>query len=360
MEENLIKEFSRQVLEQADVAQLAEIIRKLTSHELKLISQLSNCRIKNSKSITNELATLCKINLLRSDHHDNPQKFADLSSIAVLAFCKESLKDSFDNPSKAQLDELTPVLIEKFGILRTQLMYAICIDSEANAAQLAQSFLTEPGALDITTESKSELVGHELIKHEPIPEEIKQSRNNRRERDRETRRLQSLQKRESKLEQRAVNKLHRQKNSKRVQAQKDLELADTQVELATIEVRKRVHPLITRFGEGAGLHDDVGRVGMAFIRFTGDPSGSGKERPVLVIAKNKKNFIVRPIYSHARWPAGAWRAVKIERWREAGLSNDSFVGDEVHKVKHKNLRLLGELSLHDWNRVCLGEVNSLT
>lgn len=81
------------------------------------------------------------------------------------------------------------------------------------------------------------------------------------------------------------------KTLKECRLKKDLELADTQVELATIEVRKRVHPLITRFGEGAGLHDDVGRVGMAFIRFTGDPSGSGKERPVLVIAKNKKTLL---------------------------------------------------------------------
>ena len=97
---------------------------------------------------------------------------------------------------------------------------------------------------------------------------------------------------------------------------------------------------------------------MAFIWFTGPTRGSGKTRPVVIIARTKKHYIVRPIYSNARRPAGSWRAVVINKWEAANLLNPSVVGDETHKVKLDRLRLIGELTLADWNRVCLGEVNS--
>ena len=351
--------FSLTVFENADTEEIIKTLKELGSHELGILSQATNLRLNNAKFMTVDLANLFKVQLLRRDAESNARMFANLVSLKILVYCSDVLKDSFEDPTEEQLTELTPRLIEKFGKFRTQIMFASCVDNEVTAANHAIKILSETGLLPIRSnqQPKNEIPVATLP--EPISPEVKQGRRENRAKQRDLRASKRAQKRENELEWKAIQKLQKKnkiEKAKKVQVEESATTVNS-VDLAVINT-KRVHPLITRFGEGAGVHEDVSRIGSAFVRFSGDPRGHGKERPVLVIAKTDKHFIVRPIYSHARWPAGAWRAVQITDWREAGLSNGSFVGDETHKAKHKNLKLKGRLSLQDWNRVCLGEVNS--
>ena len=350
---------SLKVFKTAKPGELIDILKKLKSRELKLLSQITKLHFGNSKFITAELVNLFETQLLRRDAVFNAETFAKLSSIELLVFCEEVLKESYEDPSESELEELTPRLVEKFGEFRTQLLYANLIDNEANAANHATKILSETGILPIRSieRPKSQVLIPSL--KDAVSEDVKRGRRESRVKQRDLRAAKRTQRREVEGEQKTISKL-KKKNQvvKAVRVDREPDPIATTTDALPFVNKKRVHPLITRFGEDAGIHEDVSRVGSAFVRFLGDPKGHGKERPVLVIAKTSKHFVVRPIYSHARWPAGSWRAVEIVEWKEAGLANSSFVGDETHKVKHKNLTLKGRLTLQDWNRVCLGEVNS--
>lgn len=357
MSDSESKCFSLIVFKSTEIEEVLKILKELETRELKILSQTTNLRLNNSKFMTIEFANLFKLQLLHRDAETNARVFADLVSLKVLAFCKEILEDSFENPTEEQLAELTPRLVEKFGIFRTQMMYAICIDSEAVAANHATKILSETGLLPIRSNQRPESEIQVPAVPEPTSPEVKQGRKANRVKQRDLRATKRAQRREAELEQRAIIKLRKQNRIAEASQNEPETIDPNMVALPRVNT-KRVHPLIARFGEDAGIHEDVSRIGNAFVRFSGDPRGYGKERPVLVIAKTSKHYVVRPIYSHARWPAGSWRAVEIVEWQEARLSNNSYVGDEIHKVKHKNLTLKGRLTLQDWNRVCLGEVNS--
>ena len=352
---------SLEVFNTANPNELIDVLKKLKGRELKLLSRITNLHFGNSKNLTAEFVSLFKTQLLRRDDVFNAEIFAKLSSIELLVFCEEVLKESYEDPSESELEELTPRLVEKFGELRTQLLYANLIDNEAKAAEIARKILSESGILPIRGNFRPKSQVSAPLVNEPISEDVKRGRKENRLKQRDLRAAKRTQRREVELEQRAISK-QQKKNQVVKTARVDCEpeqVVGTTDALPFVNT-KRIHPLISRFGESAGTHEDVSRVGSTFVRFSGDPEGHGKERPVLVIAKTSKHFVVRPIYSHARWPAGSWRAVEIVEWKEAGLANNSFVGDETHRVRHKNLTLKGKLTLQDWNRVCLGEVNSAT
>lgn len=351
--------FSLIVFKNVETEELIKTLKELGNRELRVLSRATNLRLNNSKFMTVELANLFKLQLLHRDAESNAKVFADLVSLKVLAYCHEILKDSFEDPTEEQLTELTPRLVEKFGIFRTQIMYAICIDKEAAAANHAIKILSETGLLPIRSNQRPKSEIKVPAVPEPISAEIKQGRKENRAKQRDLRASKRAQKRENDLEQKATQKLQKKNKIEKLKKAHFGESSSTvsEVDLPVASI-KRVHPLISRFGEYAGVHEDVSRIGNAFVRFSGNSKGYGKERPVLVIAKTSKHYVVRPIYSHARWPAGSWRAVEIIEWKEAGLANNSYVGDETHIVKHKNLKLRGRLSLKDWNRICLGEVNS--
>ena len=353
--------WSLEVFNTATFDELVDVLKKLKNRELKLLSQVTNLRFGNSKNVTAEFVSLFKTQLLRRDPVINAEIFAKLSSIELLVFCEEILKESYEDPSESELEELTPQLVEKFGEFRTQLLYANLIDNEANATKIARKILSETGILPLRSKISQKSQVFAPVLNEPISEDVKRGRRENRARQRDLRAAKRIQRREVELEQKAISK-QQKKNQivKAVRVDREPDPIGATTDAPLFVNTKRIHPLISRFGEDAGIHEDVSRVGSAFVRFSGDPKGQGKERPVLVIAKTSKHYVVRPIYSHARWPAGSWRAVEIAEWKEAGLANNSFVGDETHKVKHKNLNLKGRLTLQDWNRVCLGEVNSAT
>jgi hypothetical protein len=350
---------SLKVFNTAEPDELTRVLKKLQNRELNVLSQMTNLHFGKSKFITTEFINLFRTQLLRRDAVFNAKIFAKMSSIELHVFCEEVLKDSYENPSESELEELTPRLVEKFGEFRTQLLYASLIDDEAKAAEIARKILSETGIIPIRGNIRPKSQAPAPLVYEPISEYVKRGRKENRAKERDLRAAKRTQRREVELEQKAIRKLQKKNRvANTVHPTHETEIIAPNTDALPFVNAKRIHPLITRFGEDAGTHEDVSRVGSAFVRFSGDPKGHGKQRPVLVIAKTSKHFVVRPIYSHARWPAGSWRAVEIIEWKEAGLSNNSYVGDETHKVKLKNLTLKGRLTVQDWNRVCLGEINA--
>jgi hypothetical protein len=356
--------YCRKVVEQARVGEIMDILKSLKSAELAIISRSIDIRLGKPKLITRTLTELCLNRVRNYGLFKEFELFSTVISKDPLSFCENRLKDSFADPSRQQINDLLPELIQKFGLLRTQFLFAACIDGEQNVAEIAKDLFSTHGELAfLSIEEPSDQSVHTLLSHVVSPE-LKQSRRAKKMIEREERATAKEQQEKAKEDSKHANE-RRQILRKMVRNTVDLATID-QVTVDTAEsgadftpqIVKRLHPHISRFQDADITDANVGKIGMAFIWFTGSTRGAGKTRPVLIIAKTKKYYIVRPIYSNARRPAGSWRAVVINEWQTANLSNPSFVGDEIHKIKIDRLRIIGGLTITDWNRVCLGEVNS--
>lgn len=351
--------YSKKVVEQARVDDLYTILKSLKSSELESLSQLVDIRLGKPKFINKQLTELCLNHVKKFNLFVEYELFAHSLSLELFNFCETYLQDSYSNPSREQIHELIPVLKEKFGTLRTQFLFAVCIDEEQNVSEIARDLFKTNGLLAFATIEKLNDPAIKIAPQRSIAPEIKQSRKAKKLVERDERARMREQKERSKD---AVKELNERQRILRKIKRNTIEIVDP----ANIDssansppkVVKRQHPHISRFKDADRTDADVGKIGMAFIWFTGPTRGSGKTRPVVIIARTKKHYIVRPVYSNARRPAGSWRAVVVNEWEAANLSNPSVVGYEIHKVKLDRLRLIGELTLADWNRVCLGEVNS--
>ncbi len=351
--------YAKKVVEQASVDELTTILKSLKSTELKSISRLIDVRLGKPKFISKQLSELCLTQIKKFDLFEEYELFAHTISLDLFAFCEKKLQDAYANPSREQIHELIPILIQNFGMLRTQFLFSACIDGEQNVAEIAKDLFGADGPLAFVYIGKPVEPLVSVIQLRQVSPEIKQSRKAKKLLKREKRALMRDQQETAKESVRALNKRLRilRKIKRNTIEIEDAANAENPAD-SPFQIVKRQHPHISRFQDADRTDANVGKVGMAFIWFTGPTRGAGKTRPVVIIAKAKKHYIVRPIYSNARRPAGSWRAVVINEWQTANLSNPSVVGDETHKVKLDRLRIIGELTLGDWNRVCLGEVNS--
>ena len=351
--------YSKKVVEQARGDELLTILKSLKSSELESISRLIGIRLGKPKFIGKRLAELCLDHVKKFELFVEYELFAHSISLELFNFCEKKLQDSYANPTQEQIHKLLPGLLKNYGILRTQFLFATCIDGEQNVADIAKNLFSTNGELAFAVIEKPSEPTTTIPLQRYVSPEIKQSRKAKKLIEREKRTLIKDQQEKAKIDVRESNERERilRKLERNTIEIVDVASADNAVDAPPRNV-KRLHPHVSRFQDADLTDANVGKVGMAFIWFTGPTRGAGKTRPVLIIAKTKKHYIVRPIYSNARRPAGSWRAVVINEWQVANLSNPSVVGNETHKVKFDRLRLIGKLTLSDWNRVCLGEVNS--
>jgi hypothetical protein len=276
-------------------------------------------------------------------------RFCDALSSGVSIEAKTVLGDSFDDPSVEDIEHLTRLLRERCGDTTTRLLYAVVVDDDRVAADKIRPLL-EQGPLAIPPHLPAESV--ERTPAAPARAVDPALRARRRQRD-QTRKIERATR---------VAQVSRAPQRPR-RAQKHTDAPEIRTPqrhvVAPPPVVKRTHPHLSHYRSFSETGTDVGSVVLAFIPYTGQHAGEGKGkvRPALVIASNRDRFLVRPVYSHPRHYAGAWRAVDIRDWREAGLRKPSYVGDEIHRVKRSGCHDLGRLTLEDWNRVCLGEVN---
>jgi hypothetical protein len=108
--------------------------------------------------------------------------------------------------------------------------------------------------------------------------------------------------------------------------------------------------------EADGSSRPVGWIGSAYI--TWGPDGRyGKRRPVVIVGVSDDHLWVRPCYSNDDC-AGRWRAAAIDDWAECGLDHTSYVDLEVRRLPRHAVKIgPRRLTLHDWNRICRGEVH---
>ena len=350
--------YSKKVVEQARVDQLLTILQSLKSSELESISRLINIRLGKPKFISKQLAELCLGHMKKFDLFLEYELFAHTISLELFNFCEKKLQDSYSDPSREQIHDLLPDLLKNYGMLRTQFLFAACIDGEQNVADIAKELFNTNGELAFAIVEKPAELSHIYIPPRQVSAELKQSRIAKKLIRREKRILKKDQQEKAKE---YVRELNERRRILRKLERNTVEIVATTTDEndtdSPPQIVKRLHPHISRFQDADLTAGNVGKIGMAFIWFTGPTRGAGKTRPVLVIAVTKKHYVVRPIYSNARRPAGSWRAVVIDEWQSANLSNPSVVGHEIHKIKVDRLKIIGKLTLRDWNRVCLGEVN---
>ncbi len=260
---------------------------------------------------------------------------------------EELLGASFDEPTQADLDGLTPKLVEKHGRLMTMLYYAHVIAAGNHASSMLEQYFVPNGLFEVKEDApKPILLPKPKVRSvDGAKRELRKQRKDKRKKPfvaAKPAAQKKLVKAKPKSEAKPIAKTPAKSEPRKA-----------------IEQRRLVHPHITP-GKGVSPADmSVGSVVMAYIPYKPqDPAGEGKLRPCVVIAAGPAFLLVRPIYSNPRRYAQHWRSVRLEEWRLAGLERLSYVSIQRHMVLRRRSSQIGELSIRDWNRICRGEVNS--
>jgi len=348
-------DYTYQLIEHIETEDLRKLLSGLKSKELQFVAEQLHIRPMPVNGITTSMAELVRSTSLKLFNSGRTEGLCEVISRPLQERTREILGKSFEDPSSKSISKLTQVLIDEFGPLKTKFYYAGAIDVQANATPLLLKEITQRPELQIDLFLHDETHAEEQTPRPAPSAELKQTRKDRRASEKEIR-----------SEQRRQVELTRQADKKRIADQQEkLQNAVTviaspiQVPEASIEIAKLEHRHLTRYVRAQTTHDLVGQVFWGFISYGKDDPDLGKRRPCVIVAVAPKYFIVRPVFSRASRYAGSWRAVLIENWNEAGLDHESLVGHDTQKIsKNKIASRIGSLTIHDWNRICRGEVNT--
>ena len=348
-------DYTYQLIEHIETEDLRKLLSGLKSKELQFVAEQLHIRPMPVNGITTYMAELVQSTSLKLFNSGSIEGVCEVISRPLLKRTREVLGKGFEDPSSKSIRKLTQVLITEFGPLKTKVYYAGSIDGQAKATPFLLKELAQRPELRIDLFLHDETPAEEQTPRPAPSTELKQSRKYRRASEKENR-----------SEQRRQVALTRQADKKRIADQQEkLQNAVTviaspiQVPEASIEIAKLEHRHLTRYVRAQTTHDLVGQVFWGFISYGKDDPELGKVRPCVIVAVAPKYFIVRPVFSHASRYAGSWRAVLIENWHEAGLDHESLVGHDTQKIsKNKIVSRIGSLTIHDWNRICRGEVNT--
>ena len=348
-------DYTYQLSEQIEPEDLRKRLSGLKSKELQFVAEQLHIRPMPVNGITTSMAELVRSTSLKLFNSGRTEGLCEVISRPLQERTREILGKHFDDPSARGIRKLTQVLIDEFGPLKTKIYYARSIDSQANATPLRLKESAQRPELQIDLLLHDETPAEEQTSRPAPSAELKQLRKDRRASEKANR-----------SEQRRQVELTRQADKKRIADQQEkLQNAVTviaspiQVPEASIEIVKLEHRHLTRYVRAQTTHDLVGQVFWGFISYGKDDPDLGKRRPCVIVAVAPKYFIVRPVFSRASRHAGSWRAVLIENWQDAGLDHESLVGHDTQKIsKNKIASRIGSLTIHDWNRICRGEVNT--
>ena len=348
-------DYTYQLIEHIETEDLRKLLSGLKSKDLQFVAEQLHIRPMPVNGITTNMAELVRSTSLKLFKSGGTEGLCEVISRPLQERTREILGKSFEDPSSKSIRMLTQVLIDEFGPLKTKIYYAGSIDSQANATPLLLQELAQRPELRIDLFLHDETPTEEQTPRPTPSTELKQSRKDRRASEKENR-----------SEQRRQVALTRQADKKRIADQQEklknnapVIASPIQVPEASIEIAKLEHRHLTRYVRAETTHDLVGQVFWGFISYGKDDPDLGKRRPCVIVAVAPKYFIVRPVFSRASRYAGSWRAVLIENWHDAGLDHESLVGHDTQKIsKNKIASRIGSLTIHDWNRICRGEVNT--
>lgn len=256
------------------------------------------------------------------------------------------LGDSYSKPTQDDLDGVTPKLVRQHGRMLTMLYYARVVAGDYPASSMLERYFMPDGLFDIKVDGSK-----------PIPLPKPKSRV-------VDPAIKGLRKQRKTQRKKQVTVVKPAVRNKRVKQKPKVRVKPTPKALSKPEPKQAIEQLRLEYphirpGQGiSATHELAGSVVMTYIAFDKmNPAAEGKVRPCVVVAVGPRHFLVRPIYSNPYKFAGHWRSVRLDDWKKAGLTHQSFVGSNIHKVARTNLQLTGCLSVRDWNRLCRGEVN---
>lgn len=348
-------DYTYQLIEHIEIEELRKLLGGLKSKELQFVAEKLHIRPMPVNGITTYMAELVQSTSLKLFNSGSIEGLCEVISRPLLKRTREVLGESFEDPSSKSIRKLTQILLDEFGSLKTKVYYAGSIDGQAKATPFLLKELAQRPELRIDLFLHDETPAEEQTPRPAPSTELKQSRKDRRASEKEDR-----------SEQRRQVLLTRQADKKRIADQQEklknnvtVIASPIQVPEASIEISKLEHRHLTRYVRAQTTHDLVGQVFWGFISYGKDDPELGKVRPCVIVAVAPKYFIVRPVFSRASRYAGSWRAVLIENWQDAGLDHESLVGHDTQKIsKNKIVSRIGSLTIHDWNRICRGEVNT--
>ena len=258
------------------------------------------------------------------------------------------LGGAFSEPTQDDLDGLTPKLVRRHGRLLTMLYYVRVIAGDNYASSMLEQYFEPDGLFEIKADDSKPI---------PLPKPKPRAADPA---TKERRKQRKTQRKKQVAVVKSTGRKKRAKERPKVKVKPTPKALSKPEPKQAIEQSRLEYPHI-RSGQGiSATHELVGSVVMTYIAYDKtNPAAEGKVRPCVVIAVGPRHFLVRPIYSNPYKFAGHWRSVRLDDWKKAGLTRQSFVGSNIHKVARTNLQLTGCLSVRDWNRVCRGEVNQV-
>lgn len=335
------------ILRMATSSQLVTMFAAGDKSRLRDVAKRVHLRY-SGKEVTEEQATGILKACLALRHGEHLLKLVFALSESVADTAEKLLGDAFVDPTQDDLDGLTPKLVRQHGRLLTMLYYARVVASNETASAKVKIYFDSDGLFDVKADDSKPipLPKPKLRSVDNVKKELRKQRKSRRKKPVV-----------------AVKSTARKKHIK-VKPKPTVKLttktAATPILRKVIEPKRLVHPHITP-GKGVSQDDkSVSSVVMAHISYKPkDSAGGGKLRPCLVIAAGEKFLLVRPIYTNPRKYAQHWRSVHLEEWHIAGLEHQSYVSIQRQVVLRRRSSPIGQLSVHDWNKVCRGEVNSV-
>jgi hypothetical protein len=354
---NTRNSFCYRIVEELSVEELKTLLKQSAPKAVDIISDTLHLRRVSFSSITLFNAEQIKKMTLLNVGASAATQVCEILTRPMTPKSQEVLGKHFEDPSYRRIKKLTKLLITEFGSTLTKMYYASTIDQDMVASPHLRRELTEKTGLDIPPEKSLEPNAAPT----PRPAATNDQKRSRRQHRQDKKEVRASLRTQN-MGNRKIEKLRaaerKEKNKVELNEPKVTVARSTKAPVATIQ--KRIHPMLSRFQRATGKHELIGQLFYTFISFgnKADPE-NGKFRPCVIVAVAPKYVIVRPIFSHARGPAGRWKVVAIEDWLDAGLSHESYVGDRPQRILRYDVgKRIGELTLRDWNRICIGEVNA--
>ena len=348
-------DYTYQLLEKLDVAELRRLLNEIPASELKYVASSLHFPHLPHGAVTASQAEAVQTRALKLYLAGTVRKMFSLFVDDLVDRTEEILGDHHKNPSRRRVTKLTDSLLDEFGPLKTKIFYAIGIDSEVVAKRHLLKELSRRPELAIELFLHDETpVG--LVDPRPAPSaEVRSTRKERRAELRKAKAVRRSQVDNSREQGRRWKKHH----SPVIDTDVSNDVTQPRQPTVIQEVKLQ-HGHLRRYRKATTDHPDVGAIKSVFVSFGKDDPLEGKVRPCVLVAVAPNYYIVRPIYSRASYFAGKWRAVVLKDWSAAGLDHESVVGHQTHKVRRADVkRHVGALTIRDWNRVCRGEVNEV-
>ena len=152
--------------------ELATLVASLPDDHVVALDELCGAREGGFTDVEARLLAV-RATAARGRMNGSLEQVATLITDPALAKCIEALGDHSDSPNEEQLLEVTPALIEEFGLATTRLMLASSVAGEAAAAEVLTRVLKHDDTLALPPVERVEV---EVLPARTADEETKAKR----------------------------------------------------------------------------------------------------------------------------------------------------------------------------------------